>query len=85
MTAKDAVGVTTEENIKDIVKGRYDACAERGGDFPFIADGGGGKSKADDIGWEAVTLKGEPAHRARLISISLSGQPSLCDNAPRAV
>ena len=31
MTAKDAVGVTTEENIKDIVKGRYDACAERGG------------------------------------------------------
>ena len=31
MTAKDAVGVTTEESIKDIVKGRYDACAERGG------------------------------------------------------
>jgi arsenite methyltransferase len=30
-TAKDALGVTTEENIKDIVKGRYDACAERGG------------------------------------------------------
>ncbi len=36
---------------------------------------------ADDIGWEAVTLKGELAHRASLISISLSGQPSLCDNA----
>ncbi len=35
----------------------------------------------DDIGWEAVTLKGELAHRASLISISLSGQPSLCDNA----
>lgn len=31
MTAKDTVGVTTQENIKDIVKGRYDACAERGG------------------------------------------------------
>ncbi len=31
MTAKDAVSVTTEENIDDIVKGRYDACAERGG------------------------------------------------------
>jgi hypothetical protein len=38
---------------------------------------------ADDIGWEAVTLKGELAHRASLISISLSGQPSLCDNARR--
>jgi len=37
---------------------------------------------ADDIGWEAVTLEGELAHRASLISISLSGQPSLCDNAP---
>ncbi len=36
---------------------------------------------ADDIGWEAVTLKGELAHRASSISISLSGQPSLCDNA----
>ena len=36
---------------------------------------------ADDIGWEAVTLKGELAQRASLISISLSGQPSLCDNA----
>ncbi len=36
---------------------------------------------ADDIGWEAVTLKGELVHRASLISISLSGQPSLCDNA----
>ncbi len=36
---------------------------------------------ADDIGWEAVTLKGELAHRASLISISLSSQPSLCDNA----
>jgi SAM-dependent methyltransferase len=31
MTAKDTVGVTTEENIKGTVKGRYDACAERGG------------------------------------------------------
>ena len=31
ITAKDAVGVTTEENIKDIVKGRYDACAQQGG------------------------------------------------------
>ena len=31
MTAKDAVGVTTEENIKDIVKGRYDAYVEQGG------------------------------------------------------
>ena len=31
MASKDAVSVTTEENIKDIVKGRYDACAERGG------------------------------------------------------
>ncbi|MEE8393793.1 MAG: methyltransferase domain-containing protein [Rhodospirillales bacterium] len=30
MTEKDAVDVTTGENIKDIVKGRYDACAERG-------------------------------------------------------
>ena len=29
----------------------------------------------------AVTLKGELAHRASLIFISLSGQPSLCDNA----
>jgi len=29
---------------------------------------------ADDIGWEAVTLKGELAHRASLISISLSSQ-----------
>ncbi len=28
-----------------------------------------------------MTLKGELAHRASLISISLSGQPSLCDNA----
>ena len=28
MSAKDAVGVTTEEYIKDIVKSRYDACAE---------------------------------------------------------
>jgi hypothetical protein len=36
---------------------------------------------ADDIGCEAVTLKGELAHRAKSISISLSGQPSLCDNA----
>jgi hypothetical protein len=27
---------------------------------------------ADDIGWEAVALKGELAHRASLISISLS-------------
>jgi hypothetical protein len=35
---------------------------------------------ADDIGWEAVTLKGELAHRVSLISISLSSQPSLCDN-----
>ncbi len=40
---------------------------------------------ADDFGWEAVTLKGEPAHRASLISISLSGQPSLCDNAAAKV
>ncbi len=39
---------------------------------------------ADDIGWEAVTLKGELAHRASLISISLSGQPSLCDNARKS-
>jgi SAM-dependent methyltransferase len=31
MMAKDAVGVTTAENIKDFVKNRYDACAERGG------------------------------------------------------
>ncbi len=31
MMVKDGVGVTTEENIKDIVKARYDACAERGG------------------------------------------------------
>ena len=31
MSAKDAVGVTTQENIKDLVKCRYDACAERGG------------------------------------------------------
>ncbi len=30
MTEKDAVDVTTGENIKDIVKGRYNACAERG-------------------------------------------------------
>jgi hypothetical protein len=30
--------------------------------------------------WEAVTLKGELAHRASLISISLSGQPGSCDN-----
>ena len=28
---------------------------------------------ADDIGWEAVTIKGELAHRASLIPISLSG------------
>ena len=34
---------------------------------------------------EAVTLKGELAHRASLISISLSGQPSLCDNAVKGV
>jgi hypothetical protein len=43
---------------------------------------------ADDIGWEAVTLEGELAHRVSLISISLSSQPSLCDKAdgryPRA-
>jgi hypothetical protein len=38
---------------------------------------------ADDIGWEAVTLKGELAHRVSLISISLSSQPSLCDKAPK--
>ena len=31
MTAKDAMGVTTEENIKGIVKVRYDECAELGG------------------------------------------------------
>ena len=31
MTAKHAAGVTTEENIKEVVKGRYEACAERGG------------------------------------------------------
>ncbi len=36
---------------------------------------------ADDIGREAVTLKGELAHWASLISISLFGQRSLCDNA----
>ena len=29
---------------------------------------------AGDIGWEAVTLKGELAHRARLITISLSSK-----------
>jgi hypothetical protein len=29
-----------------------------------------------------MTLEGELAHRARLLSISHSGQPSLCDNAP---
>ena len=29
---------------------------------------------ADDIGWEAVTLKGELAHRPSLISICLSSQ-----------
>ncbi len=40
---------------------------------------------ADDIGWQAVTLKGELAHRASLISTSLSGQPSLCDNAEIAM
>ena len=40
---------------------------------------------ADEIGWKSVTLKGELAHRASLISISFSGQPSLCDNAPEAV
>ncbi len=39
---------------------------------------------ADDIGWEAVTLKAELAHRAGSISTSLSGQPSLCDNADAA-
>lgn len=32
-----------------------------------------------------MTLKGELAHRASLISISFSSQPSLCDNATRAV
>jgi SAM-dependent methyltransferase len=31
MTAKEAAGVTTEEDVKDIVKSRYNACAERGG------------------------------------------------------
>ncbi len=31
--------------------------------------------------FEKVALKGELAHRASLISISFSGQPSLCDNA----
>ncbi len=33
MTAKDAAGVTTEEvkDVKEVVKGRYDACAEQGG------------------------------------------------------
>ncbi len=31
MAAKDAAGVTTEETITDIVKRRYDACAERAG------------------------------------------------------
>jgi hypothetical protein len=36
---------------------------------------------ADDIGWDAVTLKEELAHRASRISISLSNQPRLCDNA----
>ncbi len=40
---------------------------------------------ADDIRWEAVTIKGELAHRASFISISLSGQPSLCDNASRSL
>ncbi len=32
-----------------------------------------------------MTLKGELAHRVSLISISLSGQPSLCDNAARSI
>jgi arsenite methyltransferase len=31
MTVKDVMGVTTLETIKDVVRGRYDACAERGG------------------------------------------------------
>jgi SAM-dependent methyltransferase len=31
MTAKDAASVTTKEDVKEVVKGRYDACAERGG------------------------------------------------------
>ena len=33
MTAKDAVGVTTEKDmdVKEVIKGRYDACAEQGG------------------------------------------------------
>jgi arsenite methyltransferase len=31
MTVMHAVDVATGKNIKDIVKGRYDACAERGG------------------------------------------------------
>ncbi len=31
MKAKDAAGVTPEEDVKEVVKGRYDACAERGG------------------------------------------------------
>ena len=36
---------------------------------------------AEDVGREAVTFKGELAHRASSISISLSGQPNLCNNA----
>ena len=33
MTAKDTVGVTTEKDmdVKEVIKGRYDACAEQGG------------------------------------------------------
>lgn len=31
MTAKEAADVTPEKNVKEVVKGRYDACAERGG------------------------------------------------------
>lgn len=31
MTAKAAAGVTPQEDVKEVVKGRYGACAERGG------------------------------------------------------
>jgi SAM-dependent methyltransferase len=31
MTAKEAAVVTPEKDVKEVVKGRYDACAERGG------------------------------------------------------
>jgi hypothetical protein len=36
---------------------------------------------ADDFGWKAVTLEGELAHRASVISVARPRQPSLCDNA----